>query len=107
MDELAPGLARNKTLSLIRSMAVQAVAARLDKLRLAHHQGKEYYYYWIDRLIPIADEHGTDSAEWQAEVEATVPKLHDPKVAREAAALIAGVFNRWKVKLPPKPTDAT
>jgi len=28
-----------------------------------------------------------------------VPKLHDPKVAREAATLIADTFNRWKVKL--------
>ena len=63
---------------------------------------KPHYIAWIDRLIPIADEHGTDSPEWQAEVEATVPKLHDPKVAREAAAMIADVFNRWKSKLPPK-----
>jgi transcriptional regulator with XRE-family HTH domain len=102
MDELAPGVGRNKALSLVRSMAVQAVAARLDELKLAHHRGKEYYYYWIDRLIPIADEHGTDSPEWKAEVEAWVPKLHDPKVAREAAMMIADVFNRWKIKLPPK-----
>ena len=106
MAEFEPGLARNRTLSLIRSLAIQAVAAKLDKLRLAHHQGKEYYYHWIDRLIPIADRHGTDSPEWQAEVEATVPRLHVPQVAREAAALIADVFNRWKVRLPPKPTDA-
>jgi transcriptional regulator with XRE-family HTH domain len=105
MTESEPGLARNRTLSLIRSLAIQEVAAKLDKLRLAHHQGKEYYYYWIDRLIPIADRYGADSTEWQAEVEATVPKLHDPRVAREAAVLIADVFNRWKVKLPPKPTN--
>ncbi len=106
MDELTPAVDHNKALSLIRSMAVQTVAARLDELRLAHHQGKEYYYYWIDRLIPIADEHGTDSPEWRAEVEATVPKLHDPKVAREVAVMIADIFNRWKVKLPPKPDGA-
>ena len=106
MAEFEPGLARNRTLSLIRSLAIQAVAAKLDKLRLAHHQGKEYYYHWIDRLIPIADRHGADSPEWQAEVEATVPRLHVPQVAREAAALIADVFNRWKVRLPPKQTDA-
>jgi len=104
MDEVAPGVECNKTLGFIRAMAVQAVAARLDELRLAHHQGKEYYYYWIDRLIPIADEHGTDSPEWKAEVEATVPKLHDPKVAREAAVMIADVFNRWKPTFPSKPT---
>jgi len=105
LAELAPGLERNKTLSLIRSLAVQAVASKLDKLRLAHHQGKEYYYYWIDRLIPIADRYGADSPEWRAEVEATAPRLHDPKVAREAAGLVADIFNRWKVKLPPKPTN--
>jgi len=99
LAESEPGLARNRTLSLIRSLAIQAVAGKLDKLRLAHHQGKEYYYHWIDRLIPIADKHGTDSPEWQAEVEATVPKLHDQQVAREAAALIADVYNRWKAKL--------
>jgi transcriptional regulator with XRE-family HTH domain len=101
MDEFGPGMARNKTLGLIRSLAVQAVAARLDEVKLAHHHGKEYYFHWIDRLIPIADAHGTDSPEWQAEVEATVPKLHDPKIAREAAAMVAAVFNRWKVRLPP------
>ncbi len=104
MDEVAPGVDHNKTLGYIRAMAVQAVAARLDKLRLAHHQGKEYYYYWIDRLIPIADEHGTDSPEWQAEVEATVPKLHDPAVARDVAGIIAKAFDKWSAKLPPRPT---
>jgi len=31
-----------------------------------------------------------------------VPKLHDPEFAREAAVMIADVFNRWKSKLPPK-----
>jgi hypothetical protein len=103
MDEVAPGVEYNKTLGFIRAMAVQAVAARLDQLRLAHHQGKEYYYYWIDRLIPIADEHGTDSPEWQAEVDATAPRLHNEAIAREAATLVADTFNRWKVKLPAKP----
>jgi hypothetical protein len=83
-------------------LAVQAVAVRLDELRLAHHRGKEYYYAWIDRLIPIADEHGTDSPEWKTEVGATAPKLHDEAIAREAAALVAKTFNQWKVKLPPK-----
>jgi len=103
MDELGPGLEYNKTLGLIRALAVQGVAARLDQLRLAHHQGKEYYYYWIDRLIPIADEHGTESPEWQAAVDATAPKLHNEAIAREMAKLVADTFNQWKVKLPPKP----
>jgi len=99
MAELAPGLERNKTLGLIHSLAISAVATKLEKLRLAHNKGKEYYYYWIDRLIPIADAHGTDSPEWKAMVEEWVPKLHDQQVAREAAVLIADIFNRWKVKL--------
>jgi hypothetical protein len=103
MDELGPGLEYNKTLGLIRALAVQGVAARLDQLRLAHHQGKEYYYYWIDRLIPIADEHGTESPEWQAAVDATAPKLHNEAIAREMAKLVAETFDQWKVKLPPKP----
>lgn len=102
MDELSPGIERNKTLGLIRAIAVQAVAARLDELKLAHHHGKEYYYYWIDRLIPIADEHGTDSPEWKAEVDATAPKMHDEAIAREVAALVAKTFDLWKSKLPPK-----
>jgi hypothetical protein len=33
-----------------------------------------------------------------------VPKLHDPEFAREAAVMIADVFNLWKIKLPPKQT---
>ena len=103
MDELSPGMQYNKTLGLIRAMAVQAVGARLDELRLAHHRGKEYYYFWIDRLIPIADEHGTDSPEWKANVEKWVPKLHYPDFAREAAQMVADIYNRWKVKFPPKP----
>jgi len=106
MDELGPGIEYSRTLGLVRAMVVQAVAARLDELKLAHYQGKEYYYYWIDRLIPIADEHGTDSPEWQAEVDATAPKLHDETIAREMAKLVAEIFNRWKVKLPPKPAAA-
>jgi hypothetical protein len=104
MDELSPGMQYNKTLGLIHAMAMQAVAARLDELRLAHHRGKDQYFAWIDRLIPIADEHGTDSPEWQAEVDATAPKMHDEAIAREVAALVADSFNHWKVKLPPKPT---
>jgi transcriptional regulator with XRE-family HTH domain len=103
MDELGPGVQYNKTLGLIHAMAMQAVDTRLEELKLDWYSVKKYYYYWIDRLIPIADEHGTDSLEWKAEVDATAPRLHDEAIAREAAALVAGTFNRWKVKLPPKP----
>jgi len=103
MDELSPGIAYSKTLSEIRTAALLAVDLRLDKLKLDWYHVKKYYYAWIDRLIPIADEHGTDSPEWQAEVDATAPKLHDPEFAREAAKIVADLYNRWKVKLPPKP----
>ena len=102
MDELSPGIERNKTLGLIHAMTIQAVAARLDELRLAHHRGKDQYFAWIVRLIPIADEHGTDSPEWKAEVDATAPKMHDEAIAREVAALVAKTFDLWKSKLPPK-----
>jgi hypothetical protein len=57
----------------------------------------------LDRLLPIALEHGTRSPEWQAEVDATAPRLHDETFARMVATLAADTFNRWKVKLPTKP----
>jgi len=56
----------------------------------------------VDRLIEIAFAHGTDSPEWQAEVDATAPRLHDEPFARAMAALAAQTFDQWKVKLPPK-----
>jgi hypothetical protein len=30
------------------------------------------------------------------------PKLHDPGFAPEAAKLVADIYDRWKVKLPPQ-----
>jgi transcriptional regulator with XRE-family HTH domain len=103
MDEARPGIDYSKTLGLIRAVALQAVGAKLDALKLDYYYVKRHYFAWMDRLIPIADEHGTDSPEWQAEVDATAPKLHDPALAREAAALVANTFDIWKVKLPPRP----
>jgi transcriptional regulator with XRE-family HTH domain len=103
MDEARPAIVYSKTLGLIRAVAFQAVAARLDALKLDYYYVKRHYYAWVDRLIPIADEHGTDSPEWQAEVDATAPKLHDEAIAREAAVLVANTFDLWKAKLPPKP----
>ncbi|MCX6841519.1 MAG: helix-turn-helix domain-containing protein [candidate division WOR-3 bacterium] len=103
MDEARPGIVYSKTLGLIHALAFQAVDARLDELKLDYYYVKQHYYAWIDRLIPIADEHGTGSPEWQAEVNATAPKLHDEAIAREAAALVANTFDLWKAKLPPRP----
>jgi transcriptional regulator with XRE-family HTH domain len=102
MDDARPIAASNKLLGVIAALAQEAVEARLARLKLDYRHGKEYYYRWIHELVPIAYEHGTDSPEWKAEVEKWVPKLHDPVFAREAAKLVADVFNRWKVRFPPK-----
>ena len=107
MDEAGPGIVYSKTLGLIRAVALQAVSAKLDALKLDYYYVKRHYYAWIDVLVPIADKHGTDSPEWRAEVDATAPKLHDEAIAREAAALVANTFDLWKAKLPPKPTGVS
>ena len=83
------------------------VSAKLDEQKLDHHFVKRYYHDWIDRLLPIALEHGTGSPEWQAEVDATAPRLHDETFARATASLAAQTFEKWKVKLPPKPQRAS
>jgi hypothetical protein len=41
-------------------------------------------------MLPIALAHGTGSPEWQAEVDATAPRLHDETFAR-ARLLIAAL----------------
>jgi hypothetical protein len=107
MDEAGPGIVYSKTLGLIRAVAFQAVSARLDALKLDYFYVKRHYYAWVDRLIPIADEHGIDSPAWRAEVDATAPKLHDEAIAREAATIVANTFDLWKAKLPPKTTAAS
>jgi len=105
MDEGAPWFIRNKALSNMRTAVALAVDARLDELKLDFFTVKRHYVTWIDELLPIADEHGTDSPEWKANVEKWAPKLHDPEFAREAAQMVADIYNRWKVKLPPKPAN--
>jgi transcriptional regulator with XRE-family HTH domain len=102
IDEARPIVAGNKLLALIDAEAIQAVNGRLEKMKVEFHHGREYYIFWIHELIPIAYEHGTDSPEWKAEVEKWVPKLHDAEFAREAAQMIADIYDRWKVKLPTK-----
>jgi hypothetical protein len=103
IDEARPIAESNKTLALIEALAIQEVGGRLDDMKLAHYRGQEYYFMWIRELVGVAYEHGTDSPEWKANVEQWVPKLHDPGFAREATNMVADIFNRWKVKLPPKP----
>ena len=103
MDEVRPIEGANKLLGVIDALAVQAVVERLEKMKLAHYQGRDYYIFWIHELIPIASAHGTDSPEWKASVEQWAPKLPYPEFAREAALMVADIFNRWKVKLPPRP----
>jgi transcriptional regulator with XRE-family HTH domain len=103
IDEARPTVESNKTLALIEALAIQEVGGRLDDMKLAHYQGQEYYFMWIRELVGIANTHGTDSPEWKASVEQWAPKLHDPEFAREAAKMVADIYNRWKVKLPPKP----
>jgi hypothetical protein len=103
MDEARPVAESNKTLALVEALAIQEVSGHLDDMRLAHHRGQDYYFLWIRELVGIAYEHGTDSAEWEASVERWAPKLHFPEFARDAAKMVADIYNRWKVKLPPKP----
>ncbi|MCX6844420.1 MAG: helix-turn-helix domain-containing protein [candidate division WOR-3 bacterium] len=103
-DSASPVTAYNKAFGLVKAMVVQAVVARLDELRLAHHDGKDRYINWVDALLPLALEYGTDSPEWKARVYADVSKSRDPALTRQVAAIIVKTFNQWKVKLPPKPT---
>ena len=103
IDEARPIEESNKTLALIEALAIQEVGGRLDDMKVAHYQGQEYYFMWIRELVGIAYAHGADSPEWKASVEQWAPKLHDPEFAREAAKMVADIFNRWKSTVPPRP----
>ena len=103
IEEAKPVSEENKAYGLIRAMAFMAVNEKLDEQKLDFYFVKRHYHAWVDRLLPIALAHGTGSPEWQAEVDATAPKLHDETFARAMATLAAKTFERWKVKLPPKP----
>jgi transcriptional regulator with XRE-family HTH domain len=102
MDEAKPIGEQNKAEGLIRAMVFTAVNAKLDEQKLDFYYVKRHYHNWVDRLLEIALAHGTGSAGWQAEVDATAPKLHDEPFARATAALAAQTFDQWKTKLPPK-----
>ncbi len=103
IEEAKPVSEGNRAQGLIRAMVQMAVNAKLEEQKLDHYFVKRHYQAWLDRLVQIALAHGTDSAEWQAEVDATAPHLHDEAFARQMAALAAATFERWKVKLRPKP----
>lgn len=102
LDEIGPGLAYNRALGLVRVMVLAAVNSWLEKQRL-DFRTRRSYLLWIERLVPVAVKHGTDSPEWRADVEATVPKMHDPELAKAVAGRTAEAFNRWKVRIPARP----
>jgi hypothetical protein len=107
IEEAKPISEQNQAYGLIRAMAQMAVNAKLDEQKLDHYLVKRHYYTWIDRLLPIALEHGTDSPEWQTEVDTTAPRLHDETFARAMATLATATFERWKANLRPKPPAAS
>jgi transcriptional regulator with XRE-family HTH domain len=106
-DEAKPVSEQNRAYGLIRAIVLMAVNAKLDEQKLDHYLVKRHYHAMVDRLLEIALAHGTGSPEWQAEVDATAPRLHDESFARAMAALAAETFHQWKVKLPPKPPTAS
>jgi len=102
IDDAKPVSEEHRTRGLIRAVVLMAVNEKLDEQKLDHHFVKRYYHDWIDRLVEIAFAHGIDSSEWQAEVDATAPRLHDETFARSMAVLAGNSFERWRVKLPTK-----
>jgi transcriptional regulator with XRE-family HTH domain len=102
LDELRPATEYGKMVALVRSMARSAVNAHLEKLRL-DFLTRKHYLRWIEPLVAVAVGHGTDSAQWRAEVDRAALSLHDPELVRAAAAIAADTFNRWKKRIPPKP----
>ena len=106
IEEAKPVSDQNKAQGLIRAMVQIAVNEKLEEQKLDFYFVKRHYLGWVGRLLDIAFEHGTGSPEWQAEVDATAPKLHDETFARAMATLAAETYERWKVKLQPKPPAA-
>jgi transcriptional regulator with XRE-family HTH domain len=103
IEEAKPASERSKAESLVRTMVFMAVNQKLEERKLDFYLVKRHYHAWVDRLLRIALAHGAGSKEWQAEVDATAPRLHDEVFARAMATLAAQTFEQWKVKLPPKP----
>jgi transcriptional regulator with XRE-family HTH domain len=107
MEEAKPVSEQNRAYGLIRAIVLMAVNAKLDEQKLDFYYVKRHYHNWVDRLLQIALAHGVGSPEWQAEVDATAPRLHDETFARAMATLAAETFDKWKVRLSPKPPNAT
>jgi transcriptional regulator with XRE-family HTH domain len=103
MDEVRPMEAAGKIFGLIDALAISEVNRRLDAMKVDFFTGKRHYYVWVRQLVLIAHANGTDSAEWKACVEQWAPRLAQPEFAREAAQMVADIYNRWKVKMPPTP----
>jgi hypothetical protein len=107
IEDAKPESEQNRAYGLIRAMVQMAVNEKLDEQKLDHYFVKRHYHAWIDRLVQIAFAHGTDSPEWQVEVETTAPRLHDESFARAMSSLAAETFERWKLKLPSRlPTES-
>ena len=88
-------------------MVQSAVEKNLQRQKLDFFHVKQHYHTMVDRLVEIAFKHGTDSAEWRAEVDAAAPRLHDEALARQMAVVAAEALNLWSKRLPRRSPSAT
>jgi len=107
IDEARPVREENKAQNLVRVMVQMAVNEKLEEKKLDHFSVKRHHQTWVDRLVEIGFKHGPNSPEWQKDVDATAPKLHDEAFARQMAALAAETFNRWTKPRAPGGPSAT
>ena len=107
IDEARPVREENKAQNLVRVMVQMAVNEKLEEKKLDHFSVKRHHQTWVDRLVGIGFKHGPNSPEWQKDVDATAPKLHDEAFARQMAALAAETFNRWTKPRAPGGPSAT
>jgi hypothetical protein len=101
-EEFRPTAEYCKACSLVAIMVDAAVTRTLERLRL-DFATRRPLQNWVNRLVGIAIEHGVGSPEWQADVEATVPRVYDPELGRAIVKQVVEEFERWKVRIPPKP----
>ena len=88
-------------------MVQSAVEEKLERQKLDFFHVKQNYHTMVDRLAEIAFKHGTDSAEWRADVDAFAPRLHAEALARQMATAAAETFNLWSKHLPRRSPSAT